>query len=146
VCSSDLVVYPRPSNHHRPLPHAAGSGHARLTDTPGEDTFAGLRGYRPGDSPRHIAWKAVARGLALQTKQFAGAPTGVIWLDWRDAEGDDPEARLSRLARWALQADASGADWGMRLPEGEFAAARGSGHLHRCLHALALHEPHVLEP
>jgi uncharacterized protein (DUF58 family) len=142
VCEFDwsVLVYPRPAATHWPLPAARGAGRAILADAPGEDTFSGLRGYRPGDSPRQIAWKAVARGMALQTKQFTGQPAGTLWLDWHDTPEQDTEARLSRLTRWAIEADRDGADWGLRLPGRAIPPARGEAHLRVCLEALALHE------
>jgi uncharacterized protein (DUF58 family) len=62
------LVYPRPERS--PLPPytgeaAAGTLHAPV---PGSDDFAGLRGYQRSDSPRHIAWKAVARSDEMLTK------------------------------------------------------------------------------
>jgi uncharacterized protein (DUF58 family) len=55
------VVYPRPERS--PLPPFSGEAAAGAlrTQTAGSDDFAGLRGYQRSDSPRHIAWKAVAR-------------------------------------------------------------------------------------
>jgi uncharacterized protein (DUF58 family) len=134
-----VLVYPRPAESHVPLPRALGGGRASLAEAPGEDSFSGLRGYRPGDSPRQIAWKAVARGMTLQTKQFSGQPVGTLWLDWDAAPERDIEARLSRLTRWALQADPMGGDWGMRLPGLVLPPGRGEAHMRACLEALARH-------
>src|SRR5256885_12661060 len=36
----------------------------------GNDDFSGLRTYQLSDSPRHVAWKAVARSDDMLTKQF----------------------------------------------------------------------------
>ncbi len=135
-----VLVYPRPAASHWPLPRPLGSGKSSAAESVGEDSFSGLRGYRPGDSPRHIAWKAVARGLSLQTKQFSGQPTGSLWLEWRHAPEHDPEARLCRLTRWALDAEKSHVDWGLRLPGRGIRPGRGEAHLRICLEALARHE------
>lgn len=142
VCEFDwsVVVYPAPALNRRPLPPPSGTGQVRASEHPGDDNFAGLRGYRPGDSPRHIAWKAVARGLSLQTKQFAGTPAGALWLDWGLAHETGVEARLSRLARWALDAEKAGGDWGLRLPRRNLPPGHGAAHLHTCLEALARYE------
>jgi uncharacterized protein (DUF58 family) len=142
VCEFDwsVVVYPAPALHRRPLPKPSGAGRMRATENPGDDNFAGLRGYHPGDSPRHIAWKAVARGLSLQTKQFSGDPAGTLWLDWRQCREQDVEARLARLTRWALDAEKTGGDWGLRLPRRDLPPGHGAAHLHACLEALALYE------
>jgi len=135
------LVYPRPERS--PLPPytgeaAAGALHA---PTPGSDDFAGLRGYQRSDSPRHIAWKAVARSDELLTKQFAGDAAAELWLDARLLPGGlTLEQRLSRLAGWVLAADRAGAHYGLRLPGVELAPGRGDAHRTACLQALALYE------
>jgi uncharacterized protein (DUF58 family) len=106
----------------------------------GVDDFAGFRPYRPGDSPRHLFWKAVAREQPLLAKQFGGDRTDELWLDWRDLEFLDTEARLSQLCRWVLDADQNWQWYGMRLPGVEIAVASGDAHKQRCLEALARFE------
>lgn len=135
-----VVAYPRPAASHWPLPRPRGAGATSLVEAAGEDSFSGLRNYHPGDSPRRVAWKAVARGLALQTKQFSGQPVGSLWLDWGLAPEHDAEARLSRLARWALEAEKARVDWGLRLPARTLRPGRGEAHLRTCLEVLARHE------
>ena len=135
------LTYPRPERS--PLPPftgqaAAGAIHAQTT---GSDDFAGLRNYQPSDSPRHVAWKAVARSDKLLTKQFAGDAAAELWLDAQLLPpGLSLEQRLSRLAGWVLAADRAGAHYGLRLPGVEIAPARGDAHRSGCLQALALHE------
>jgi uncharacterized protein (DUF58 family) len=135
-----VLVYPRPAASHWPLPIPRGTGMSSPVEAAGEDSFSGLRNYHPGDSPRRVAWKAVARGLALQTKHFSGQPAGSLWLDWNAAPEHDAEARLSRLARWALEAEKGRVEWAMRLPARSIRAGRGEAHLRLCLEALARHE------
>jgi uncharacterized protein (DUF58 family) len=53
------------------------------------------------------------------------------------AQGLDTEARLSRLAAWAIAADAAGHSWGLRLPNAELAPAQGAAHRNAALQALA---------
>jgi uncharacterized protein (DUF58 family) len=102
------------------------------------DDFAGLREYHYGDSPRHIHWKAVARGEGLVTKQFAGEHGGIVWLEWEALPGHDVETRLSVLCRWVLDAEAAGWRYGLRLPALTLPPASGAAHRHACLQALAL--------
>src|SRR5690606_23130073 len=107
-----------------PLPQiAASSGDAQQAG-PGSDDFHGLRGYHPGDSLRHIAWKAAAHSDVLLTKLFSGSGTAELWLDY-DAlpRNMNREARLSRLTRGVLLADAAGATYGLRLPHRTIDAA-----------------------
>lgn len=134
-----VLVYPRPAIDAMPFPEPAGHGRTLARHPAGEDEFSVLREYRPGDSPRRIAWKSVARGLAPQTKQFAGAGGDEIVLRWPDCPEADTEARLSRLTRWALDAERSGCVWGLGLPGYRLAPGRGEHHLHEALAALARH-------
>ena len=136
----NLLAYPSPSPIFWPLPKPSAVGRESAGERPGDDTFSGLRGYRPGDSPRHIAWKAVASGLSLQTKQFTGQSGSYVWLDWDDAPERDVEARLSRLTRWALDAEKTGLVWGLKLPNRSVPPGQGDGHLKTCLEILACHE------
>ncbi len=104
----------------------------------GVDDFVGLRAYRPGDSPRQINWKALARGQGLQTKQFGGDRSDTLWLDWNMLDGMDTEARLSRLCRGVLDACERQQEFGLRIPGVEIKPSRGQDHRHACLKALAL--------
>ncbi|MCC5793918.1 MAG: DUF58 domain-containing protein [Chromatiales bacterium] len=100
------------------------------------DEFHGLRPYRPGEPPGRIAWKALARSGELMARDLRGG-SGLVWLDW-DRTAGTGEDRIARLTRLALDAEADGAEWGLRLPGGELGPDRGPSHLHRCLRALAL--------
>lgn len=134
------LVYPAPASPGMPLPlPAAGNGDGGLHGH-GQDEFSGLRPYRPGDSPRHIAWKAVARDDTLLTKQFAGRAEAELWLSWDMLPpAMDTETRIAHLARWVIDADRAGLAYGMRLPGLVLPMASGAIHRGECLRALALH-------
>ncbi|WP_415814015.1 transglutaminaseTgpA domain-containing protein, partial [Deinococcus marmoris] len=106
-------------------------GHSR---TRGDEEFAGLRPYTPGDSPRQISWRHVARTGNLLTRETDAAQGQVRLLDWEDTAGD-PEARLSRLATWVGEMDHAGLPFALKLPGAALAA--GSGETQR-LAALTL--------
>ncbi len=138
------LVYPRPAADAPPLPwrrcqesgqHAGGGR--------GRDDFAGFRDHQPADPPRHVAWKVAARlgeDAPLQTKLFEGASAArQLWLDWDALPGRDEETRLSILARWVLEAHASGCEWGLRLPGATLAPGSGQQHADKALEMLALH-------
>lgn len=133
------LIYPKPEPGNISLPPAqAASGEGSAAGT-GEEDFAGLRTFRPGDSPRRIAWKAFARNEVFLSKQFSGSSAAELWLDF----GDIPnalgvEAKLSRLARWVIESEAGGLRYGLRLPGSEFDPDSGALHRDRCLQALAL--------
>ncbi|MBI3372243.1 MAG: DUF58 domain-containing protein [Betaproteobacteria bacterium] len=135
------LVYPRPEASTLPQPSPeASSGSARLT-AQGTDDFSGLRAYQFSDSPRHVAWKAVARSEDMLTKQFSGQSSAELWLDWALLPPDaDNERRLSRLAGWVLAAERAGVRYGLRIPGRTLAPDRGDVHLAACLTTLALYD------
>lgn len=132
------LVYPRPAPE-RGLPASAGraAGGGEFQGQGEGDDFHALRGYQPGDSLRHVHWKAFARGQGLLTKQFGGQAADDVWLDWDTLPGLDPEARLSVLCRWVLDAAHQGRAFGLRLPGVELPPEQGAAHRQRCLETLA---------
>ncbi len=135
------LVYPKPEPGNVALPPAQAASGEGSASGAGEDDFAGLRTYHPGDSPRRIAWKAAARSDAFLTKQFSGSAAAQLWLDFDDIpDALGLEAKLSRMARWVIESEASGLRFGLRLPLLELEPAAGSAHRDRCLQALALYQ------
>jgi uncharacterized protein (DUF58 family) len=133
------IVYPRPAPPGLPLPRPAGAPGEGGGPENGSDDFSGLRQYQPGDSARHIAWKAVAREDVLLTKQFSGRARAEVWLCLELLPRQlDLEAKLSHVTRWVLDAHASGIAYGLKLPGGDIGIGWGEAHRDRCLEALAL--------
>ena len=113
------LVYPQPGPY-RPAtatPHQHQGTQA--APAAGSDDFLGFRAYHPGDSLRHIHWKA-------------------LWLDWAALPLLDNEARLRILCRLVLEAGRGAQAYGLRLPGVEITPAQGAQHQQRCLEALAL--------
>ncbi len=133
------LVYPRPEPGRVPLPAPRAGDAEGLETGPGQDDFTGLRKYQPGDSLRHVAWKAVARGHPVMTKQFSGLAAGELWLEWDELPLElRVEPRLSRLTRWVLDAARAGHAYGLRLPSTVIPPGAGPAHQEQCLTALAL--------
>ena len=131
------LVYPRPADSDRLPPEHAEQGHGDGRQGQGSDDFTGLRNYHPGDSLRHIHWKALAKEQGLLTKQFAGENNRELWLDWRNLPQLEIETRLSQLTRWVVDAHKNGIAYGLWIPATEIAVNRGDAHRHRCLRLLA---------
>jgi len=131
------LVYPQPSTTRPPATlmgyDRSGSGDKGV----GVDDFVGIRPYRPGDSPRHINWKALASERGLQTKQFGGDRADRLWLDWDSMPGVECEDRLSRICRGILDACDREQEFGLHIPGTELNPGRGQNHRHQCLAALA---------
>ena len=132
------IVYPQPDSAKLPqLTGVHGPGD-RTIAAEGSDDFRGMRPYHPGDSLSHVAWKAMAQGRGMLTKQFSGQARPELWLDWDDLAGMPDEARLSRLCRWVLDAQNAGLNYGLRIPGTTVTPGNGEAHQRTCLEALAL--------
>ncbi len=132
------TVYPRPEPRGVAAPTASGA--AEGTSHPGED-FSGLRSYRVGDMPAHIAWSALARGAGLATKQFQREVAAEAWIRWDCVSPALPtEQALSRMTRWILDLAHENRAFGLDIPGCRIQPDRGSIHVHACLRALAAYE------
>lgn len=138
-----ILAYPRPEQQAPPLPLMEqtdhdGQGYA------GEEDFSGVRPYQPGDSMKRLAWRQIARlgndSNALISKHFEGGAVSLLQLDLSLLpSGMDIEAKLSRLTRWVLDAEAQGLPYAFRLGDIHLEAALGLTHREACLRALALY-------
>lgn len=140
---ASCLVYPRPAGQGEPPQGPAYAGSHHGDRGVGADDFVGLRNYRPGDSPRHLDWKAMARERGTLTKQFGGDRAEQLWLDWDQLPPLDAETKLSLLCRFLLLAVERGQSYGLRLPGSEIPLGRGESHLHQCLTALARFPTHA---
>jgi uncharacterized protein (DUF58 family) len=134
------VVYPRPSERALPPPPLETDTGGAQDRVRGDEDFAGLRTFHPGDSPRRVAWKAYAKEQGLQVKLYAGTAVTSHMFDWESLPGLHPEARLSQLCRWIEDAHGAGRAYGLKLPGVDIPANVGPAHRQRCLTALALFE------
>lgn len=136
-----VLVYPKPAKDSAPFPIGAGVGAHRPGQErqSGSEEFSGFQTYQAGDPLRHIHWKGVAKGQEPQVKRYAGEQTDDIALDLNEAPGGDLEARLSRLCRWVIDAEAAGLRYSLSLPGTRIATGAGDAHCRRCLEALAVY-------
>lgn len=134
------LVYPRPANTTLDVNLLTGQQGDTLARAAGADDFAGFRAYQPGDAPRHLNWKALARERGLLTKQFTTPERQELWLNWDDVTIPDTEERLSVLCRWVLDAAQHNMLYGLRIPGVVISPHDSEVHKIRCLEALALFE------
>jgi uncharacterized protein (DUF58 family) len=135
----EMIVYPR-ARGVRPLPTAGGATPGTVVRGGGdEDEWLGLRGFRDGDSPRQVAWKAYARGAPLLVKEYESSGAAERRFDFEQLAGLDTEKRLEQLTRWVVDAEYRGERYALALPGFNIAADHGPQHEKRCLRALALY-------
>jgi uncharacterized protein (DUF58 family) len=138
------LVYPHPEDDAPPLP-MAGEESSEGGGQAGEEDFAGIRGYQAGDSLKRLAWRQIARldidaGGGLVTKHFEGGTAAEIGIDFfRLPHSMDMEAKLSRMTRWVIEAEARGVAYAFRLGELSLPSGLGPTHQETCLRALALY-------
>ncbi len=132
------LIYPLPETKLTPYHSTPGGISGTINQGEGNDDFSTLRNYRYGDPATHVAWKALAREQGLLTKQFTGQESAELWFDWDSMTGMETEARLSRLCRWVVNADQTGATYGLKLPGWSIPPSNGINHRAICLKSLAL--------
>ena len=132
------LVYPKPSKLELAFPETPSTQVQQGFRQKGADDFYGLKEYQPGDSIKHIHWKAYAKGQGLFSKQYGGDNSAEIWLDYEHAPGHNTEERLSQLCRWVLDAERTGVRYGFSLPGFKILPDNSLLHTRKCLEALAL--------
>lgn len=136
----ECLVYPAPSESAGMPPFSGMETGSGYSEAAGQEDFSGLRDYRPGDAPRHVAWRASARlDGNLLVKAFDSGGAATRWLDWDATERDgEVETRIANLTRWVMDANARGERWGLRMPHAIVPLGSGEAHYHASLRELAL--------
>ncbi|GGK86357.1 transglutaminaseTgpA domain-containing protein [Deinococcus radiotolerans] len=136
-----VLIHPSPEPGAPPPPERAlpgqGDGAGR---GPGDEDFSGLRPYQPGDSPRQVSWRHVARTGQLLTRETDAAQGRARLLDWHDAPGD-PEARAARLSAWVHALHGQDQAYALHLPTETLPTGTGDLQRQAALNALALQPP-----
>ncbi|MFC5472707.1 DUF58 domain-containing protein [Paraherbaspirillum soli] len=141
------LIYPQPeaAASAPPLPMAP-MENADGNGTAGHQDFAGIRTYQAGDSLKHLAWRQIAKldmdaEVKLITKHFEGGAASDLAIDYASLPyAMAVDAKLSRMTRWILEAEAHSLPYAFRLGDIVYAAAIGPAHQQACLQALALYE------
>ncbi len=139
------LVYPSPAGDQALMNSRAAHKKGNISsDKTGVDDFAGIREYQTGDSPGHMAWKAIARTGTLQTKVYNTETSSQLSIDWFQLDSRlDTEQRLSILCRMILDADDQGLAYTLILPDFKVDSGSGLQHKQQCLKALALFGKHT---
>ncbi len=142
---AQVIVFPQPVE--QALPRAFAVDQAGDGDHPvkGGDDFDSLHAYRPGDSLKHIAWKAYAKEKGLMTKEFNQNLSREIWMDFSQMNESDTELRLSILCHWALHFHLQNENYGLILPGVKIEPSFGDNHRAKVLEALARHDIHDIK-
>jgi uncharacterized protein (DUF58 family) len=134
-----VLAWPVPRGRREPPAEAATGGSAPSVHRAGDEEWAGLREFRSGDSPRHVAWAAYARGRGLLVKTYQSPAAHHRIFDLAQVPGADIEARLEQLSAWVEAAHARGERYGLLLGAQFLPPEAGSKHREHCLRELALY-------
>jgi len=138
MVATEYYVYPKPEGTQAwPALTPGGESGAPSSLKAGDD-FAGVRAYMPGESLRHVDWKAYARGRPLSVKQFTGSGGQELWLDAAEMGRLPLEARLSQLALWIVNAEKAEIPYALRLGRTTLPLGLGAVQERRALEALAV--------
>ena len=146
LLSAEALIYPAPEVDAPPLPGTRASEGSGARRAAGQEEFAGVRPYLPGDAPRQVAWRHSARTGDLHTKVFDAPLSQTLRLDYAELRGLDPEARYSRLSAWVRQARQHDVRYRLELPDRVVEEGSGEAHSRRALNALGLSQPSVSQP
>ena len=133
----DAIIYPQAAAQANHEPQSGSDSEGQGSKGRGFDDFSGFKSYQPGESLKHIHWKAYAREQGLLTKTFTGSNNREYWINFSELSGDI-EKKLSRLCRLILDAEQRGDRYGLVLPNTSINVNQGQTHQHQCLKALAL--------
>ncbi|OEG75841.1 hypothetical protein BEL05_16605 [Shewanella colwelliana] len=108
----------------------------RGRSTQGVEEFKGLKPYVFGESLHQIAWKQLAQGRGMLTKEFEQPLSAPTWLTFNDKH-PDLELQLSELTWSVDQLSEQEQAFGLVLPNQTYMPATGQHHRLASLKAIA---------
>ena len=105
----------------------------------GHDDFDSLAPYKQGEPLYHVAWKQVAKGQGMISKQFSHQSGATGWLKLSHMPSTDVEKNLSELCFQVIELTRKNSHFGLDLGIQKIAAGSGLEHQQSCLTALALY-------
>lgn len=138
--ATDIVVYPKPVQCPLSITHGTDTDLTMKTSVSvtGNDDFDSLKTYTRGESLNHVAWKQLAKGQGMYSKQFSSEVSSVGWLTLLPCSSDELELRLSQLTYQVIELTRINQSFGLDLGHTKIDPDIGLHHQHQCLQALAV--------
>ncbi|MFN9067298.1 MAG: DUF58 domain-containing protein [Bdellovibrionales bacterium] len=76
-----------------------------------------IRDYKPGDSPKRIHWRSLAKNKQLRTLVYEGEEGKKCLFDWSEVTHLPTEQALSQMALWVSVAEKQNYNWTLELPK-----------------------------
>ena len=104
----------------------------------GVDEFKGLRQHIPGESLKQIAWKQLAQGRGMLSKEFQQPQGQPLWLTLDNLGSLDIEERISKLT-WSIdKLSERGRIFGLVIGQHKIPPSDGESHRLVCQQTIAL--------
>jgi uncharacterized protein (DUF58 family) len=137
----DIVVYPKPLpgpvNFFSSAEHGEAASHQLIQD--GYDDFATLKTYQTGEPLNHVAWKQLAKGQGMLSKQFSSSVDQALWLKLLPCPAEQLELQISQLCYQLIALAQTQQVYGLQLAALKIEPDCGAEHQAQCLTALALY-------
>ncbi|WP_339723221.1 DUF58 domain-containing protein [uncultured Paraglaciecola sp.] len=151
--SHQITVFPKPLpceiQLHMSEQNSAKKSAEIANEQSGHDDFSHLKTYQVGEPLNHVAWKQLAKGRGMVSKQFSAVGNHIGWLklstDYTLHNLSHPnhesatalETDLSKLCYQVIELSRKQQTFGLDLGSQCIAPNSGNGHRRACLEALA---------
>lgn len=138
---SDIVIYPTPVRCAIRLENKSDEQDQLQASmsVKGHDDFDTLAPYKQGEPLYHVAWKQVAKGQGMLSKQFSHETGASGWLVMPKVATENLELTLSQLCFQILELSRKNQRFGLDLGNQKIPPDCGNEHQKNCLTALALY-------
>ncbi|AQS36389.1 hypothetical protein Sps_01220 [Shewanella psychrophila] len=139
---NQVIVFANPIESHSTL-SALDTDDISLTldkglHVQGVDEFKGLRQHIPGESLRQVAWKQLAQGRGMLSKEFQQPQGQPLWLTLDNLSAVDIEERISKLT-WSIdKLSERGQIFGLVIGHYKIPPSDGESHRLACQQTIAL--------
>ena len=149
----EITVFPKPLPCDIQLhvsDHSSAKKSGEITnEQAGHDDFSHLKAYQIGEPLNHVAWKQLAKGRGMVSKQFSSTGSHIGWLklstEYKNKTLLHPnmeletalDKELGELCYQVIELSRTQRVFGLDLGAQCIAPNSGAGHRLACLHALA---------
>ena len=138
--NNPVIIYPKPVKYSS-IATSFFAGNKQKENLTGDDDYSGIREFKKGDSPKKLAWKAIAKTNQLYTKEFHTESGDYLIFDFDQLNHiTNTEEKLSILCGLILNASKEKSTYGLKLPDKNIKPDHGDLHKHKCLSLLALYK------
>jgi uncharacterized protein (DUF58 family) len=99
-----------------------------------------IRDYKPGDSPKRIHWRSLAKNKQLRTLVYEGDEGKKCYFNWVEIKHLPTEEALSQIALWISTAEKQNYNWTLELPHKTILSELDPRRYDKALKVLALWE------